>query len=302
MAVEADCLRRSLLLKDGELLTSVSETAPVRPLTVSDRVLFNTVLYAAKQVVPNDHVNSLRRLLDLQRFNGLECKHRDLHSDTVIDIQKSLVTVIDNSLDVELKNCLFFSILCDESTDLSVNKNLIVYIRYVCNGKVQTKLLGNVKITDGTANMITTELLQVLKKRHLDVSRMVGFGSDGASVMTGRLNGVGVMLQKQAHHMIQIHCMAHRLALVCVDAANKNPYMQEYRTKLGQLYSYFSHSSLRCEKLELIQEVLNDEKVRLKEPIAVRWLAMHSAVMAVQKSWQSLVTFFTSDKRTRLKN
>jgi len=128
---------------------------------------------------------------------------------------------------------------------------------------------------------------------------MVGFGSDGASVMTGRLNGVGVMLQKQAHHMIQIHCMAHRLALVCVDAANKNPYMQEYRTKL---YSYFSHSSLRCEKLELIQEVLNDENVRLKEPIAVRWLAMHSAVMAVQKSWQSLVTFFTSDKRTRLKN
>jgi hypothetical protein len=36
--------------------------------------------------------------------------------------------------------------------------------------------------------------------------------------------------------MIQIHCMAHRLALVCVDAANENPYVLEYRTKLGQLY------------------------------------------------------------------
>lgn len=264
----------------------------MRPLTVSDRVLFNTVLYAAKKVLPNDIINSL---LDLQRLNGLQCKHHDLHSETVIDIQNSLVAVVDDSLNAELRECSFYSIMCDESTDLSVNKNLIVYVRFVIKGTAHTKLLGNVKICDGTADGILQALLQMMKERKLDTSRLVGFGSDGASVMTGRISGVGVLLNKHAPYMIQIHCMAHRLALVCVDAASENPYMQEYRTKLGQLYSYFSKSSVRCDKLDLIQEVLNDEKVRLKEPIAVRWLAMHSAVIAVHKSWKSLVTFFSSE-------
>ena len=53
-------------------------------------------------------------------------------------------------MDVKLKNCSFVSMLCDESTDLSVNKNLIVHVRYVRNGNVQTKLHGNVKIADDT--------------------------------------------------------------------------------------------------------------------------------------------------------
>ena len=298
-AVEADNMRRSLLLKDDTSTSTTEQDAPKppRPLKVSDRVLFNTVLYGAKHVLPNDHVNSL---LDLQRLNGVECRHRDLHSDTVIDIQKSLVFVLDNLLNVELQECSAFSILCDESTDLSVHKNLIVYVRYVSrDGTLNTKLLGNVKIEDGTAAGITAALLNVLEERGLNVAHMVGFGSDGASVMTGRIRGVGVLLKEHAKHMVQIHCMAHRLALVCVDAVKDNAYMQEYQTKLGQLYTYFSRSAIRCDKLEQIQEVLGDEKVRLKEPIAVRWLAMHNAVIAIQKSWNSLVVFFKTDSSAR---
>jgi len=275
-AVEADWLRRSILRSDASSSTSTTEHHQPRPVNASDRTLFNTVLYGAKQVLPNDQINSM---LDLQRLNGVDCKHRDLHSDTVIDIQTSLAHVLDNLLNVELRQCSVFSVLCDESTDLSVHKNLIVYVRYAShNGLPRTKLLGNVKIENGTAAGITAALLKVLEDRKLDVTRMVGFGSDGASVMTGKHNGVGTLLKKHANHMVVIHCMAHRLALVCVDAAKENPYMQDYRTKLGQLYAYFSCSATRYEKLEQIQSVLADEKVRLKEPIAVRWLAMHNAV------------------------
>jgi hypothetical protein len=147
-------------------------------------------------------------------------------------------------------------------------------------------------LNDAFAICITAALLNVLEVRGLNVAHMVGFGSDGASVMTGKISGVGVLLKEHAKQMVQIHCMAHRLALVCVDAVKDNPYMQDYQTKLGQLYAFFSRSAVRCDKLEQIQEVLGDEKIRLKEPIAVRWLAMHNAVIAIQKTWQSLVVFF----------
>ena len=38
--------------------------------------------------------------------------------------------------------------LCDESTDLSVNRHPIVYVRLICDGTALTKFLCNVKITD----------------------------------------------------------------------------------------------------------------------------------------------------------
>ena len=38
---------------------------------------------------------------------------------------------------------------------------------------------------------------------------------------------------------------------------------------------------------------MNDDRVRLKEPIAVRWLAMHNNVIAVHKTWPSFVALFT---------
>ena len=294
-AVDADCLRHSLLLKNDSSSSSTESSSSndvqePRPVNYSDKVLFNTVLYAVKQVLPNDIVNSL---LELQRTNGVQCKHQDVHSDTILGIQRSLASVGDSLLDGQLKKCSVFSILCDESTDLSVNKNLIVYVRFTVDGVAETKFLGNVKMTDGTANSITKTLLQVLAQRDLKVTQMIGFGSDGASVMTGRQAGVGAQLAQHAHSLVSIHCMAHRLALVCFDAVKENPYLNEYRSMLGKLYAYFSCSSSRQHKLELIQEVMNDDKVRLKEPIAVRWLAMHNAVVAVHKTWPSVVALFT---------
>ena len=42
------------------------------------------------------------------------------------------------------------------------------------------------------AETIETALLQGLVEKSLDITRLRAFGSDGASVMTGRLNGVAV--------------------------------------------------------------------------------------------------------------
>ena len=50
-------------------------------------------------------------------------------------------------------------------------------------------------------------------EKELSPSKMIGFGSDGASVMTGENKGVKGRLKEQNAHMVDIHCMAHRLAL-----------------------------------------------------------------------------------------
>ena len=51
----------------------------------------------------------------------------------------------------------FFSVCIDETTDVSINKELIVYIRYVCKREVKTSFIRVLELSDGTA------LIQSLK-------------------------------------------------------------------------------------------------------------------------------------------
>ncbi|KAJ8358210.1 hypothetical protein AAFF_G00022400 [Aldrovandia affinis] len=62
-------------------------------------------------------------------------------------------------------------------------------------------------------------VVEVLRERNVELSRIIGLGSDGASVMMGKRAGVGALLKKESAFSIQVHCGAHRAALAALDAA-----------------------------------------------------------------------------------
>ena len=63
-------------------------------------------------------------------------------------------------------------------------------VRYLYSGKVATTFLNISELADGTANTIESTLQTFMTDKGIPVSRMVGLGTDGASVMVGRHNGV----------------------------------------------------------------------------------------------------------------
>lgn len=79
---------------------------------------------------------------------------------------------------------------------------------------------------------------------------MVGFASDGASVMVGRITGVATRLKQDIPHLISIHCIAHRLALASVSAADNVPCICSYSSTLKDIYNYLAHSTNRRAELE----------------------------------------------------
>ena len=70
------------------------------------------------------------------------------------------------------------------------------------------------------ANGIVGCIKNLLASYDAPVEKCFGLSSDGASVMTGKDNGVAAIL-KRTHcpHMISVHCVAHRLALATSQAA-----------------------------------------------------------------------------------
>ena len=77
------------------------------------------------------------------------------------------------------------------------------------------------EVKDGTADTIKDALLFITQEAEIPMSKIIGFGSDGASVMVGCRSGVTTQLKSLNPAMIAVHCVAHRLALAASQAADK---------------------------------------------------------------------------------
>lgn len=81
-------------------------------------------------------------------------------------------------------------------------------------------------ITNGTATTLYQALLDVLREYDIDIRRVMSFGSDGASVMVGKENGVAAKLARDNPYNVAIHCICHRLNLAVSQVAKDMPIMR----------------------------------------------------------------------------
>ncbi len=85
-----------------------------------------------------------------------------------------------------------FALLIDSSTNVSTEDHLLIYVRYLHPDTLvaTTEYLTYMKLLATTADAIITVLLGVMTALGLDVQRMAGFCSDGATTMAGMKSGV----------------------------------------------------------------------------------------------------------------
>ncbi len=91
--------------------------------------------------------------------------------------------------------------------------------------------------------------------------------------------------------MLNVHCIAHRLALCTSQAADKFSPMKEHQEVLTSLYYYFKNSPARVDRLAAIHEVMESPQIRYKEVHAVRWLSFFNALEAVYRTLDPLLTY-----------
>ena len=65
--------------------------------------------------------------------------------------------------------------------------------------------------------------------------KLVGLGTDGASVNTRSEGGIGVILKKEIPHLIHIHCVAHNLELAVLDACKELPYTTKFQDTVNAI-------------------------------------------------------------------
>ena len=206
---------------------------------VAHEVTYNVFLslyWLGKEEVAN---KKLLSLIELEKHIGVtemqELKNTSERS------QQEMRLLLGQLIKEKLK---WFSILVDEVTDCATLEQLLIYVSYVDEeGKTHFDVLETSESAD--SETLTRIITEELKACCLNLALVCGFGSDGASVMTGKNNGVGARLQKVCSIMVHSHCINHRLALACTDANDTVKYIQTIKVTLHQLWKWLEYPK-RC--------------------------------------------------------
>ena len=231
-------------------------------------------------------------------------KNATYESDTSAnDMLQTIASVIRKDIDNKLLKSRFISVYADESTDIGMQKKLVVYARGIDPDSFTptTYYLENVIVTSGSGQVVSQALLDCIEERNIPMSKVMGFGGDGAKAMTGRKEGVTGHLIRVNPMLLNYHCIAHRLALVSSQAADSNPYMKEYQEILTGMFYFFKGSANRNEKLKQVQELLDEPALKVKEVHEVRLMSIYKAVETFYKCLDSLLSVFSTDKDAKAK-
>ena len=146
---------------------------------------------------------------------------------------------------------------------VSNHENLVVYVKLLNEFKPELHFLENINVQNGKTETITTAVNLLMERRNLH--KMAGFGSDGASVMTGKNNEVSKRMKDNSLFLGSIHWMAHRLALCTSQAANGIPSLVKFKEILTALYRHFDQSALQSQSLAEFQKIFEHPELKLKE-------------------------------------
>jgi hypothetical protein len=208
---------------------------------------------------------------------------------------ESIVSVIQKELFEELNLSTYWSIMIDETNTITNNKYLAIVGKYIVNNMPYMRYLGMVELESTDGENIFNHIRLFCNDYEISSQRIIHFGSDGASNMTGYKSGVAARLRKMNPFMSSNHCVSHRLHLAGKDASDEVLYFEKYEETLKNLYTFFSKSYKRQNLLKIMQDINNEPSLVLLNTCNTRWLSFSNSVSNLYRIMDSVLAALNED-------
>ncbi|XP_031334601.1 zinc finger BED domain-containing protein 5-like [Photinus pyralis] len=200
--------------------------------------------------------------------------------------------------------CNKFSLIIDESTDISSVKTLCICVRFfhpkIC--KITTLFWKLLQIFSGddpdkanlgaTSQRLYEEIIGLLSKNSIPLKNMIGFASDGCNTMFGSKNSVASKLANDIPGLMLQKCVCHSLHLCASEACKHLPRRCEDLAR--NVYGFFKHSAKRQAMFKEFQDFCNTEPHKILRPAQTRWLSLLQVVKRILEQWEPLKLFFNA--------
>lgn len=213
------------------------------------------------------------------------------------EIVETIGDIIKKKIVDRVKASKYYSILCDETTDISTKEQMTICVRYVdnCSFVIREDFLGFVELTSTTGISIRDVLKNELDKVGLSFDFLRGQGYDGGSNMSGRYNGVQALVQQEQPLAFYTHCFNHSLNLCLSKSCGVTP-IQNMSSIVGAVSTFFSLSAKRTERLKhfINTGVPNENnnlsrKTKLKKLAETRWVDRHDSLITFKELYIYIV-------------
>lgn len=199
--------------------------------------------------------------------------------------------IIRRNITSDVNEAKCFSIIADETLDISGTEQLSICVRYV-NSRylLREDFVGFVPIYDLTGKNIAKTVIEECISLGLDMSNLVGQGYDGASCMAGKFNGVQAKVKELYPKALFVHCASHRLNLA-LSSAMSVTHMRNCLGTMSDICDLFrNHTFAGITLKKNINELLpSSKKSRLIGVCNTRFVERHDSVIVFVELLEPIV-------------
>jgi hypothetical protein len=208
------------------------------------------------------------------------------------DIIGIMATLVRNTIASAVHKAGYYSIMADETKDLSKQEQLSIVVRYLDSdtSSIKENFLTFLPAMSLNSDSLSKYILDTLEKYNLNPKLMVSQGYDGASVMSGCCNGVQKRVREVAPYAMYVHSHAHVLNLVLVDCVRNNPHASEFFSLLQTLYVLMSTSKAHVIFIDNQKKLHPGKQTKeLKRLSDTRWACRSLTLDVIASTYDSII-------------
>jgi len=204
------------------------------------------------------------------------------------NIQNQIIDACDEviltKLVTKINNAKCFTILADETSDISSIEQFALCIRYiestyVNNFKIVEHFLKFVPVELTSGQNLADVLLTTLNSCGININYLRGQGYDGAAAMSGKFKGVQARIIEKYPTALYVHCVSHSLNLALSNAVDVVPIRNSFGV-IEKVYTFFNTPKRQIILKNQIQLLVPDiNKTKLVQLCPTRWVEQHDSII-----------------------
>jgi len=243
---------------------SVSHCIAQHGKLLSDGEYLKEVFVKASNILFHDFTNKNEII---KRINDLPVS-RNTVKDRIICMSND----ITDQLQTDLASESYFSICLDESTDVTSQARLAVFVRFSSVNIMREELIKLMTISTKTTDQdIMNVVLKEFANLKININNIVSITTDGAPNMVGKHNGFVQLFSKEiSHPLISFHCLIHQEALCAKDSLKSLHNVMEVVTKV---VNFITSRALNNRQFTKLLNEVESQYAGLLMYNSVRWLS-----------------------------
>ena len=209
------------------------------------------------------------------------------------NIQNELLKVMGlqvlRDIATSLHSAEFYSIMVDETTDVSNKEQAVLCFRWVSDDLIAHEdFVGLYGIENTEAKTLVNMILDVLTRLNLSIKKLRGQCYDGASAMSGPRSGVAKQIRDLESRAVYTHCYGHSLNLACMDTIKSSKVMQEALDITAEITKLVKLSPRRGTIFQRLKDELAPLDPGIRVLCPTRWTVKAKALKSIVDNFEVL--------------